>query len=126
MTDQLPTEIQSTDRRLTAAEFRGLADVPPELEWYANLDSAATQRAYKEAIGDFMRFTGIKRPEDFRNVTRAHVIAWRDDLAKREHERRGQSAASAAPPYGTAWRRCRRSSSICASATPSPTTRSRV
>ena len=47
-------------------------------------EPAATQRAYKNAIGDFMRFTGIMRPEDFRIVTRAHVIAWRDDLVKRE------------------------------------------
>ena len=31
-----------------------------------------------------MLFTGIKRPEEFRTVTRAHVIAWRDDLARRE------------------------------------------
>jgi site-specific recombinase XerC len=30
-----------------------------------------------------MRFTGINRPEEFRTVTRAHVIAWRDDLAGR-------------------------------------------
>ena len=30
-----------------------------------------------------LRFTGIKRPEEFRTVTRAHVIAWRDDLAAR-------------------------------------------
>ena len=26
-----------TPRGLTAAEFQGLADVPPELEWFANL-----------------------------------------------------------------------------------------
>lgn len=31
-----------------------------------------------------MRFAGIARPEEFRIVTRAHVIAWRDDLARRE------------------------------------------
>jgi hypothetical protein len=30
-----------------------------------------------------MRFTGIRRPEEFRVVTRAHVIAWRDELAQR-------------------------------------------
>jgi site-specific recombinase XerD len=30
-----------------------------------------------------MRFTGIARPEEFRIVTRAHIIAWRDDLAQR-------------------------------------------
>jgi hypothetical protein len=28
-------------------------------------------------------FTGIVRSEEFRTVTRAHVIAWRDDLARR-------------------------------------------
>jgi integrase/recombinase XerD len=71
---QLPAEILPADRRLTAAEFQNLANVPPEAEWYANLGPAQTRRAYKTAIGDFMRFTGIKRPEDFRIVTRAHVI----------------------------------------------------
>jgi integrase/recombinase XerD len=30
-----------------------------------------------------MLFTGIKRPEEFRDVTRAHVIAWRDALGDR-------------------------------------------
>jgi site-specific recombinase XerC len=30
-----------------------------------------------------MRFTGIAQPDEFRTVTRAHVIAWRDDLVKR-------------------------------------------
>src|SRR5690348_5087597 len=81
---QLPTETLPVDRRLTAAEFQDLADVPPEFEWYANLGPVQTRRAYKTAIGDFMRFTGIKRPEDFRIVTRAHVIAWRDDLLRRD------------------------------------------
>ena len=36
------------------------------------------------AVRDFIRFTGISRPEEFRTVTRAHVIAWRDDLESRE------------------------------------------
>jgi integrase/recombinase XerD len=81
---QLQTEIEPADRRLTAAEFQGLADVPPEVEWFRNLDNAQTERAYKNAIGDFMRFAGILRPQDFRIVTRAHVIEWRDDLVKRE------------------------------------------
>jgi integrase/recombinase XerD len=81
---QLLTKVLPADRRLTAAEFQGLAGVPPEAEWYANLGPAATKRAYKTAIGDFMRFTGIAWLEDFRIVTRAHVIAWRDDLVKRE------------------------------------------
>ena len=85
MTDtQLPTKIIPTERLLTAAEFHRLADVPPEVEWFANIRNRSTRRAYENAIGDFMRFTGIARPDEFRTVTRAHVIAWRDDLALRE------------------------------------------
>jgi hypothetical protein len=44
----------------------------------------STRRAYENAIQDFMGFTGIAQLEEFRRVTRAHVIAWRDDLARRE------------------------------------------
>jgi site-specific recombinase XerD len=69
---------------LTAAEFHRLAEVPPELEWFANITNRGTRRIYKNSISDFMRFTGIVRPEEFRIVTWAHVIAWRDDLARRQ------------------------------------------
>jgi site-specific recombinase XerD len=81
---QLPAEVTPTKRLLTAAEFQRLADVPPEIEWFANITNRSTRRAYENAIQDFMRFAGIARPEEFRTVTRAHVIAWRDDLAGRE------------------------------------------
>ena len=77
---QLPTQITPADRRLTAAEFQGLAEVPPEIEWFDNISNPGTRRIYENSIRDFMRFTGIVRPEEFRIVTRAHVIAWRDDL----------------------------------------------
>ena len=60
-------------RLLTAEAFQRLAEVPPELEWFANLGNPATRRAYENAIQDFMRFTGIVRPEEFRSVARAHV-----------------------------------------------------
>lgn len=70
-------------RLLTAEQFQRLGDVPPEVEWFANLSSPATRRAYEHALQDFMTFTGIQRPDEFREITRAHVIAWRDDLAKR-------------------------------------------
>jgi integrase/recombinase XerD len=83
MADQLPTEIAPAGRLLTAAEFHRLADVPPEVEWFANLSNPATRRAYQNAIRDFVRFTGIARPEEFRTVTRAHIIAWRDQLTGR-------------------------------------------
>src|SRR3954447_23665461 len=81
--DQLPTEIAPTGRLLTAAEFHRLADVPPEIEWFANLSNPHTRRVYENAVKDFMRFAGIVRPEEFRIVTRAHVIAWRDELKRR-------------------------------------------
>lgn len=81
--DQLPIQIVLTKRLLTAAEFHRLADVPPEVEWFANLSNPSTRRAYENAVRDFVRFTGIARPEEFRTVTRAHIIAWRDDLVLR-------------------------------------------
>jgi integrase/recombinase XerD len=80
----LPVQVIPATRFLTAEAFHRLADVPPELEWFANLGNAATRRAYQNALQDFMQFTGIVRPEEFRGITRAHVIAWRDDLVRRE------------------------------------------
>ena len=43
----------------------------------------STRRAYENAVRDFMRFTGIVRPEEFRTVTRAHIIAVADAVAQR-------------------------------------------
>jgi integrase/recombinase XerD len=42
---QLPTRITPGERLLTAAEFHRLADVPPEIEWFANLSNRSTRRA---------------------------------------------------------------------------------
>jgi integrase/recombinase XerD len=78
-----PIKITVKARLLTAAEFQRLADVPPEVEWFRNIRNPNTKRAYQNAIKDFMLFAGIKRPEEFRLVTPAHVIAWRDDLGER-------------------------------------------
>ena len=83
LADHVPAEIQPGARLLTAAEFHRLADVPPEVEWFANLSNPSTRRAYEHAVGDFMRFVGIAQPEEFRTVTRAHIIAWRDALVER-------------------------------------------
>src|ERR1700691_1909962 len=83
MSEQLPTQIAPADRLLTAAEFHRLADVPPEVEWFANISNHHTRRAYENAVKDFMRFAGIRRPEEFRIVTRAHLISWRDELSRR-------------------------------------------
>ncbi|HEX7911978.1 MAG TPA: tyrosine-type recombinase/integrase [Paraburkholderia sp.] len=78
----LPT-LPDREQRLTAAQFHQLADVPPEAEWFANLDNPRTRRAYEVDLRDFMNFTAIARPEDFRIVTRAHVLAWRTVLEDR-------------------------------------------
>ena len=71
-------------RALTARQFHELADVPPEVEWFANIDNARTRRAYRIDLQDFMIFTSIARPEEFRLVTRSHVIGWRKELEARE------------------------------------------
>ncbi len=76
-------------RLLTAAEFQGLSDVPPEAEWFANLSNPRTRRAYEGDIREFMVFVGIAGAGEFRLVTRAHALAWRKEL-----ERRGHAAAT--------------------------------
>jgi len=76
--------IQKSERALTRAEFRSLADVPPELEWFANINNANTRRAYKNDVREFAAFVGIDQPAEFRLVVRAHVLAWRKDLETRK------------------------------------------
>jgi integrase/recombinase XerD len=59
MSEQLPAEIVPTNRLLAAAEFHRLADVPPEIEWFANISNLHTRRAYENAVRDFMQYAGI-------------------------------------------------------------------
>jgi integrase/recombinase XerD len=70
-------------RALTPAQFGDLADVPPELEWLANITNPKTRRAYKNDVGEFSAFTGLRQPAELRTITRAHVIAWRKHLESR-------------------------------------------
>ena len=85
----LPPRTTSTEspalqeRLLSRADFHQLTDVPAELEWFANLDNERTRRAYRIDVTEFMRFVGIKVPQEFRTVTRAHVLAWRKTLEER-------------------------------------------
>src|SRR5215510_1614751 len=37
-------------RALTAAEFYKLADIPPEIEWFANLRNPNTRKAYEKVV----------------------------------------------------------------------------
>jgi site-specific recombinase XerD len=95
--------IPTKDRALTAKEFLDLADVPPEIEWFANITNPQTRRAYHNDLKDFMRFAQISPPEVFRIVTRAHLIAWRKQLESRGCEgstiRRKLSAVSSLFEY---------------------------
>ncbi|MDF5775241.1 tyrosine-type recombinase/integrase [Pseudomonas syringae] len=70
-------------RRLTAVEFQHLARVPAAVEWFANLDNPRTRRAYQNDLTDFSSFIGLTSTDDFRQVTRSHVLAWRADLEQR-------------------------------------------
>lgn len=80
MTDLIPIHKNG----LTPAQYGALAEVPPELEWLANITNAKTRRAYRIDVAEFPSFAGLQGPEDMRAVTRAHVIAWRKDLELRD------------------------------------------
>ncbi len=60
---------------LTSAQYHQLSDVPPAIEWFANISNPQTRRAYENDLRGFMQFVGIDRPEDFRTVTRGHILA---------------------------------------------------
>ena len=80
-TDLQPLRAASP-RALTVPEFARLAAVPPEAQWFANLASRQTRRAYQNDLRAFMQFTGIVKPEEFRLVTRGYILAWRAALEK--------------------------------------------
>jgi site-specific recombinase XerD len=71
------------ERRLTSAEFQQLARVPAAVEWFANIDNPRTRRAYQNDLEDFCAFVGLTGADEFRAVTRAHVLAWRAQLESR-------------------------------------------
>ena len=68
---------------LTPIQFQQLAEVPPAVAWFANIDNPRTRRAYESDLREFMTFTGIKDPAQFRSVSRCHVLAWRRELERR-------------------------------------------
>lgn len=80
---QLIQPTDASERRLTAAEFQHLASVPSAVEWFANIDNLRTRRAYQGDLEDFCSFVGLSAAEEFRAVTRAHVLAWRAQLEQR-------------------------------------------
>jgi site-specific recombinase XerD len=75
--------ITDGERRLSSAEFQQLASVPAAVEWFANIDNPRTRRAYQNDLEDFCSFVGLASADEFRAVTRAHVLAWRTQLETR-------------------------------------------
>jgi site-specific recombinase XerD len=71
-------------RMLTAEELHRLSDVPTAFVWLANFDNPNTRRAYQSDVEAFTAFIGLESPDEFRDVTRAHVIAWRKLLESQE------------------------------------------
>jgi site-specific recombinase XerD len=69
---------------LSAEAFKRLSDVPPEVEWFADIQNKNTRDAYRRDVVQFMGFLGIKTPVEFREVGRAHIIAWRKTLEARK------------------------------------------
>ena len=72
--------VAANERALTLEQFGQLADVPPELEWLANITNAKTRRAYKRDVEEFSLFTRLRAPAELRQIVRAHIIAWRTHL----------------------------------------------
>ena len=68
---------------LNTIDFQQLADVPPALTWFANIVNPQTRRAYQNDVEEFMAFTGIADPYAFRQIGRAHILAWRRNLELR-------------------------------------------
>jgi integrase/recombinase XerD len=75
--------VPAAARMLTPAQYGELAEVPPELEWLANITNPNTREAYRIDVGEFSSFAGLRGHAEFRTVTRAHVIAWRKHLETR-------------------------------------------
>jgi len=90
--DPLETEVVSSSfpigsreaRRFLQPSFYELSEIPTEVEWFTNIQNTRTRKAYEIDTKDFASFLGIEKPEQLREVTRAHVIAWRKSLEERQ------------------------------------------
>jgi site-specific recombinase XerD len=71
-------------RRHGAGSLNPLKPQDPTYGYLANLESAQNRRAYQTDLKSFIAFTGIEQPEEFRAVTRGHVLAWRAELERPE------------------------------------------
>ena len=73
-----------TSSRIDKEDYHTLKEVPPESDWIKERRnrSGQTARGYQFDVADFKKFLGIKKPEDYRKVTRKHITEWIDHLKK--------------------------------------------
>jgi len=72
-----------TSHSLSDAQFAALSAIPPEAEWFANLRNRHTRENYQRDIRQFIAFAGLGSAGQLWEVTRPHVLAWRDHLQGR-------------------------------------------
>jgi integrase/recombinase XerD len=72
----MDNELVTLESALSPAEYAALADVPPELEWLANITNAKTRRFYQRDVAEFYLFSRLSEPMQLRTVARAcHCLA---------------------------------------------------
>jgi hypothetical protein len=76
-TSVVPVSRPSTPINITTHRFQIFTEPPSELEWFANLTKANPRLAYRRNFKDFQTFEGLRQWEAFRDITRARVVAWR-------------------------------------------------
>ncbi len=64
MSDHQIDTMSST--RLADVRFQQLDNVPAAATWFANIANPQTRRAYQSDLTEFMTFTGIANPDQFR------------------------------------------------------------
>ena len=78
--DLVPRDPASVPATTTPLDV--LAQVPEEQVWLANFPSPETKKTYRAAVGSFVNALHLTSAQDLRKVTRAAVIAWRDQLVR--------------------------------------------
>ena len=73
---------QETKSKIENDDYHTLKDIPPESDWIneRRTRSKRTADAYQFDVNEFKKFLGIKKPEDYRKVSRKHVTEWINHL----------------------------------------------
>lgn len=80
-------EIQtSNDKNLPKLET--LKEIPEEMLWLANFNSDCSIQTYRLAVRQFMLFFGIETPEQLREISHSHIIAFKRHLQETERSPR--------------------------------------